>query len=204
MTKDTADIARLLERTRAGEHQATSVLFSLLRQRVLPFCRRRTHGWNRAAADADDIAQEVCLAVMVSLSSGRATWDERSFWPLVFGIAEHKIADERRRVIRDRSDPRAELPDDFGNDAGPEEQAVRGESVRALSRLLSILPDHQRELLWWRLGLGMSAAEVAQALGCSTGSVRVRQHRALTRLRKHLEAGGRALPSTALDALACA
>ena len=49
--------------------------------------------------------------------------------------------------------------------------------------LLDRLPATQRELLILRVAVGLSAEETGNALGMSSGAVRVAQHRALARLR---------------------
>ena len=70
--------------------------------------------------------------------------------------------------------------------AGPEQRALRGELSAQLRDLLDTLPEKQREILVLRIVVGLSAEETAQIVGASPGSVRVAQHRALSRLRKNL------------------
>ena len=79
----------------------------------------------------------------------------------------------------------AELPDEADEAAGPELQRELNERM---SRLLEVLPDKQREIVVLRVVVGLSAEEVAEAVGSTPGAVRVAQHRALTRLRKVLTA----------------
>jgi RNA polymerase sigma-70 factor (ECF subfamily) len=59
-----------------------------------------------------------------------------------------------------------------------------GSEVAELRAMLDELPEHHREILVLRLALGLSAVEVAQTVGSTSGAVRVTQHRALTRLRE--------------------
>lgn len=133
-------------------------------------------------ATAEDITQETCLAVMVMFPRHR--WDDNAFWPMVFGVAANKLADARRRAFRDQSVPAAELPENPDDSAGPDGHTQRGEHTAELAALLRVLPENQRLLLWF--GLGLSAEQVAAKLGCTPGALRVRQHRALNRLRRHL------------------
>jgi RNA polymerase sigma-70 factor (ECF subfamily) len=51
---------------------------------------------------------------------------------------------------------------------------------------LAALTDGQREILWLRVVLGLSAEETAAAVGGTPELVRVTQHRALNRLRREL------------------
>jgi RNA polymerase sigma-70 factor (ECF subfamily) len=105
-------------------------------------------------------------------------------------------------VANDRSRRRPEVPLDAAGGAGgenqhrldradpaptPEEAAIRSEAGEALRQLLAQLPDDQRSVDELRLA-GLTGAEVAAALGRSTGAVKMLQFRALTRLRMVLGA----------------
>jgi RNA polymerase sigma-70 factor (ECF subfamily) len=57
-----------------------------------------------------------------------------------------------------------------------------------MKKLLSILPEKQREILILRVVVGMSAEETAEAVGSTAGAVRVAQHRALARLKSEITA----------------
>jgi RNA polymerase sigma-70 factor (ECF subfamily) len=140
----------------------------------------------RSFASADDVAQEVCLAVLTALPGYRD--QGRPFLAFVYGIAAHKVADAHRAASRNRSEPVAELPDRPELGAGPEQVAMRGELTRRMSDLLQVLPDKQREIVVLRVVVGLSAEETAEAVGSTPGAVRVAQHRALARLRKNLSA----------------
>jgi RNA polymerase sigma-70 factor, ECF subfamily len=63
----------------------------------------------------------------------------------------------------------------------------RDEASRAWA-LLETLSERHREILVLRVGVGLSAAETADALGMTPGGVRVAQHRALNELRTRWEA----------------
>ena len=59
-----------------------------------------------------------------------------------------------------------------------------------MNRLLSVLPEKQREILILRVVVGLSAEETATVVGSTTGAVRVAQHRALSRLKSEIIAAG--------------
>jgi RNA polymerase sigma-70 factor (ECF subfamily) len=59
-----------------------------------------------------------------------------------------------------------------------------------MDRLLATLPDKQREIIILRVVVGMSAEEVAEAVGSTPGAVRVAQHRALAKLKSEISTGG--------------
>ncbi len=67
------------------------------------------------------------------------------------------------------------------------EQGERSERVRAA---LAGLPDEMREVIVLRFAAGRSYEEIAEILGCATGTVASRLHRALHRLGDRLRAAG--------------
>jgi RNA polymerase sigma-70 factor (ECF subfamily) len=168
----------------AGDDAATARLLATIRPLVVRYCRARVGRNERSFASADDVAQEVCLAVLTALPSYRD--QGRPFLAFVYGIAQHKVADAHRAAARNRTDPVAEVPDSVAETVGPEQRALQSELNERLRRLLEILPEKQREIVVLRVVVGLSAEETAGAVGSTPGAVRVAQHRALTRLRRLL------------------
>jgi RNA polymerase sigma-70 factor (ECF subfamily) len=166
----------------SGDHRAVEGLLASIRPLVVRYCRARVGRQERTFASADDVAQEVCLAVLTALPSYRD--QGRPFLAFVYGIAAHKVADAHRSAARNRSEPVPEVPDAPETEAGPEQRAMQGELSARMAELLKTLPDKQREILVLRVVVGLSAEETADVVGSTAGAVRVAQHRALTRLRK--------------------
>lgn len=160
-----------------GDRRSVEHLLRVVRPAVLRYCRARL-----GSSAADDVAQEVCLAVLQALPRYRD--QGRPFLAFVYGIAGHKVADAHRYNARNRVDPVADVPDGPLLEAGPEALVLRGELSEEMSRLLALLPAKQREILVLRVVAGLSAEETAEAVESTPGAVRVAQHRALTRLRK--------------------
>lgn len=169
-----------------GDRQAVERLLAMVRPLVVRYCRARVGRQERSFASADDVAQEVCLAVLTALPGYRD--QGRPFLAFVYGIAAHKVADAHRASARNRAEPVADVPDAPVAEAGPEQRAIRGELSARMAQLLRVLPTKQREILVLRVVVGLSAEETAEAVGASPGAVRVAQHRALARLRKTLAA----------------
>ena len=152
-----------------------------LRPVILRYCRARL-----SHHAADDVAQEVCLALIAARHGRRDGLPAgRTVTAYAFGIAQHKVADAMRASARlAMSVP--ELRDIADDRPGPEETVLarwEGEQVR---RALAQLPLPQRHLLLLRVVSGFTAAETGAVLGMSAGAVRVAQHRALARMRKLL------------------
>jgi RNA polymerase sigma-70 factor (ECF subfamily) len=174
------DLAGLAALATQGDTGARDALLAHVRMIVHRYCRARLGRLPGSEHAADDVAQEVCLAVLSALPRYR---DEgRPFEAFVFGIAAHKVADAQRSAVR-AAVPTDDMPDEPDLGPGPEDQALRNSDAVLVRGLLDRLPANQRELLILRVAVGLSAEETGNALGMSSGAVRVAQHRALARLR---------------------
>jgi RNA polymerase sigma-70 factor (ECF subfamily) len=171
------ELARLAVRGHPG---AIEALLERIRPMVVRYCRARLGRITGHYYVADDVAQEVCLAVLAALPRYRDMG--RPFASFVFGIASHKVADAVRNASR-LAVPYEDLPDGPDERPGPEETVVAFIEAERTRALLAQLPHHLRELLILRVVTGLSAEETGNVLGMSAGAVRVAQHRALARLR---------------------
>src|SRR6266481_1640768 len=163
-----------------GQPAAVDSLIRQIRPMVVRYCRARLGHLAGHYQVAEDVAQEVCLAVLAALPRYRDMG--RPFASFVFGIASHKVADAVRTASR-LAVPFEDLPDGPDERPGPEETVVAYIEAERTRALLAKLPHHLRELLILRVVTGLSAEETGNVLGMSAGAVRVAQHRALARLR---------------------
>ena len=177
---DLTDLTDLTARAVRGQPAAIDSLLRQIRPMVVRYCRARLGHVADPYQVADDVAQEVCIAVLTALP--RYQDMGRPFASFVFGIASHKVADARRMAAR-LAIPTDSLPDGPDEQPGPEEAVVASLEAQRARTLLARLPRQQRELLCLRVLVGLSAEETGRALGMSPGAVRVAQHRALARLR---------------------
>jgi len=153
-------------------------LLTQLRPAIVRYVRSRLA--RTSSQDEDDVAQEVCLALLSALPSYQDMG--RPFTAFVFGIAAHKVADAVRGAARSPL-PVPVLPELPDRCLGPEETVVAGVDARLARILLASLPTSQRRLLLLRVVGGLSAEDTGYVLDMSPGAVRVAQHRALARLR---------------------
>lgn len=174
--------SQLVIRAVAGEPDAIETLIAGVRERVHRYCRARLRGYPGAETVADDVAQEVCVAVLTALPTYKDTG--RPFEAFVFRVAGFKVADAQRQALgREQAvDVVPDAPSTSLADS-PEDSAVVSSQADHVTRLMERLPGAQREVLVMRVAVGMSTEETATALGMTTGAVRVTQHRALARLR---------------------
>ena len=182
-----APLESLVRAAAGGDGRARDRLLAEIHPFVLRYCRGRLGRQETVTASADDVAQEVCLAVINALPA--YTVKGLSFRAFVYGIAAHKVTVAFRAIGRTRTEPVADLPDSPVGEDGPENRLLAVELGGRLSRLLDALTPRQRDVLVLRIMVGLSAEETASAVGSTPGAVRVTQHRALNRLRAILEGG---------------
>lgn len=175
------ELATLVPPACAGDAAAVERLLAHLQPGIVRYCRGRLGRTHGSYGSADDVAQEVCMAVVKALP--RYVDTGPPFAAFVHGIAAHKVTDAQRALYRDRTTPTEHLPERADQDAGPEEALLAGERAATARALLDRLPPAHRDLLLLRVVVGKSAEETGAALGMSAGAVRVAQHRALARLR---------------------
>ncbi|KJF20314.1 RNA polymerase subunit sigma [Rhodococcus sp. ACPA4] len=188
MTNTSDELDSAVAAAAQGDRTALALVLENIRPMVVRYCRGRVGAAERGHLSADDVAQEVCLAVMTALP--RYQDQGRPFMAFVYGIAAHKVADAHRSSARNKSEPVAEVPDVIALDDGPEQRALDSESSRHMQELLGTLPEKHREILILRLVVGLSAEETAAAVGSTAGAVRVAQHRAIAKLKKVVTKAG--------------
>ena len=97
----------LVRAAAAGDREAVGRLLAVVRSHVVRYCRARLGPSNRSLA-VDDVAQEVCLAVLTGLPGYR--FEGKPFLAFVYGVAAHKVIDAHRAATRTRWDPTSRFP----------------------------------------------------------------------------------------------
>lgn len=169
----------------AGDRRALQKVVRLVHPPVLRYARARIGGGRTPTAE--DVAQEICLAVATSIE--RYVDTGKPFMAFVYGIAFNKVADAHRAMARDRLNPTDEVPDTEFSGGTPEDWALVLDGSNRVRALLDSLSDRARDILILRVFVGLSAEETAEIVGSTAGAVRVAQHRALATLRKTIEEG---------------
>ncbi|MFE5565938.1 RNA polymerase sigma factor ShbA [Amycolatopsis japonica] len=181
LTKE--DLDPIVRDAADGNPAAIQALLRMIGPVVVRYCRARMGGASHPYLSADDVAQEICMAVLHAVSG----YQDRggSFLYLVHAIAANKVADAYRMVARERAEPVADPPElATGNE--PEVHALNRSLGERLNQLLATLPREQQEVLNLRISVGLSAEETAEALGLTAGYVRNTQFRALRKLREKI------------------
>ncbi|MFF0813576.1 RNA polymerase sigma factor ShbA [Rhodococcus sp. NPDC003318] len=172
-----------LPRAVSGEPHAVGMVVGSVHPHVVDYCAARMDRHTRAHTPVEDVAQEVCLALMRALPRFRDRGG--SLLRFTFGIAAHKVADARRAAGRRGPTPVRAVPE-----SGPEETVLDDELRLSVRELVDRLPEGQRHVLQLRIVQGLSAERTAELLGTTAGAVRVAQHRALQRIRLQLNESG--------------
>ncbi|WP_448851983.1 RNA polymerase sigma factor ShbA [Corynebacterium sp. 335C] len=183
MAEEERELAGLWPAAAGGDRRAAERLLALIHPHVVRYCRARLGADGPTAAD--DVAQEVGLAVLGALPRYRDTG--RPFLAFVYGVAAHKVADAHRAGGRDRSQPVEEVPEEPARDGLPEDAVMSVAAGNEVRRLLDSLSERSRDIIILRVFEGLSAEETGRIVGATPGAVRVAQHRALAKLRGILE-----------------
>lgn len=158
----------------SGDAGAYRLFLVSVTPHVRSIARHRCRTTGASEGDAEDIVQEVLLAIHLK----RGTWDQsRPIGPWIAGIVRNKFVDALRRRGR-----RTMIPiEDVMNTLGAEDQDD-GLSNWEIDGLLKCLKSRQREIVQSISINGSSVRETADRLHISEGAVRVALHRALKTL----------------------
>ncbi|GLS19307.1 RNA polymerase sigma factor [Labrys miyagiensis] len=154
------------------------VAYQRFLQAVTPFlramARRRCESFGAPASEAEDVVQEVLLAIHLK----RGTWDPaRPLGPWLSTIVRNKMIDTMRRRGRLVAVPIEDVIETLEAD----EQADDLDHLD-VERLLARLKDPQRDIVQSISVRGTSIRDTASRLNMSEGAVRVALHRALKTL----------------------
>ena len=177
------ELVTLVPRAAEGDARALQRVIAIVHPRVLRYARARIGGGRMPTAE--DVAQEICLAVATSIGTYKDKG--RPFMAYVYGIAAHKVTDAHRALSRDQTHPTDDVPEDAAEDATPEESALVMDGSNRVRAMLDTLSDKARDIIILRVFVGLSAEETAEIVESTPGAVRVAQHRALAQLRKSLD-----------------
>jgi len=167
------DDEQLMGRVRRGDEGSLGVLVRRHSGPLLSFVTRMA----RDRAEAEDLFQEVWIAVWVHRASFDAT---RRFKPWLYRIAANKCADARRRRRVWASSGVVAMNARAGVDC---DRLSQEESLAAVDRAIAGLGPVQREVVTLRLFASLRYAEIAVVLGVSESTVRSHMCHALRTLR---------------------
>ena len=191
----------LLDRVKADDQQAWQRLVGLYTPLVCHWCAR----WQVTGADADDVVQDVFLAVAAGIekfqrpgqdSPSAATGGEAkgTFRGWLGAITRNKLRDfyERRKrqpAAQGGSDVHRlfqELPDSTLSDDAADAAQLSDVYHRALELIRGDFEEHTWQAFWRTAVENQTPAEVAPVLGMTKVAVRQAKARVLRRLKEEV------------------
>jgi RNA polymerase sigma-70 factor (ECF subfamily) len=175
MMLDDADATdeELIGRAKGGDKEA----FGALVERHYGFVHRIAWRLSGSRADAEDIAQDVCVKL------GRTIRDYRgagAFTTWLYAVTLNAVRDFTRKAARDTA--RAEA---YGVHARTMDTGTDGPEMQAAALWLAVrkLPDKQRDAVLLVYGEGLTHATAAEAMAISEAMVSWHIHEAKKRLK---------------------
>ncbi|MEL6905267.1 MAG: sigma-70 family RNA polymerase sigma factor [Planctomycetota bacterium] len=162
---------------------------------VSPSLERVAHRFGVRGADAEDLVQAALIVAIEEPGRWNGTGSVTAW---LAGILAHEARNWRRREGRafDARDVDARRATRERNER-PAAVLERREARETIARALGGLPARYREILERHLVAEEKPSEIAAALSLPAGTVRVRLHRGLARLRDRLGGGAAvALPAS--------
>jgi RNA polymerase sigma-70 factor (ECF subfamily) len=170
--------AALIAAWQRGDEQAAA---ELVRRHAGPLARFLS-GAGASDADIDDLVQESLVRAFRAVDRFRGECQFRT-WLLTIG--GNVLKDSARRAKRA---PTLPLDEDLRAPGGdPHDRAVASEAEARLGAEIARLPRMQRDVFLLRAQQGLEYAEIAAALGTSSGAARVHYHHAVKRLKERLQ-----------------
>lgn len=177
-------MATVVARAQSGDRAAARTLL----ERAVPLVKRWAHGrvpaYVRHEANTEDVLHDAVIGTLRGLSR----FQHRTVSGLQYYLRRsvvNRIRDLIRGARRRPASP--EVFEDVRDDApSPVELAIREQRLEHFLAALQHLPPADRQLLVYRIKLGYTAADIAEALGISVPAAGMRLTRALEKLRKAL------------------
>jgi len=180
-----ASDAELMQHYRSGDAEAFQRLYLRHRERLYRYVLRLA----RNAAEADEIFQDVWLAVVRNASGYRAS---AKFVTYLLAIAHRRMIDLMRRQARTGDGTQAGIEEaELVADESfrqPQEVALLAESHSAMNAAVAKLPIVQREAFLMQAIGEMTLDEIAEATSTARETVKSRLRYAYARLRRELGA----------------
>ena len=154
-------------------------------------------GLMRDPAEADDLTQETFLRAIRKLDTLN---DETKLSAWLYRIATNICHDRYRQLARRRESVSLDAePDEspssrdglLADDSGPalDQLLEQGEMSDCVQNYINELPDSYRAVILLHDLEGLTNDEIARMLDCTLGTVKIRLHRARTKLKNALDKG---------------
>jgi RNA polymerase sigma-70 factor (ECF subfamily) len=179
---DTNADAHLIRRAQSGDSDA----FARLVRQHYDFIFRVAYRWCGRKADAEDVAQEVCIRIGRSISAYRGGG---AFNTWLYAMTLNAARDLRRRSAREEAKGEAFRAHALSSAVtAPETQGE--DPAEVLWAAVRRLPYKQRDAVLLVYGEGLSHASAADVMGNSEATVSWHVHEAKKRLKQMMLSAG--------------
>ena len=169
-----------------GDENSLSILIERHKQRIYSFIYSKV--FDRDVSE--DIFQDTFIKVIKTLKKGRYN-EEGKFLPWVMRIAHNLVIDHFRKGNRM---PKFEDNGEFSifsvlsdNELNAEKRIIKDQVESDIRKLITELPEDQKEVLVMRMYKDMSFKEISDKTGVSINTALGRMRYALINLRKVIE-----------------
>lgn len=173
---DESKIIGLVQRATGGDFEAFGKLYSIFIERIYRYVFYQV----KDKTTAEDITEEVFVKAWKAINSCKGK--ERTFSSWLYRIAHNHVIDNLRRLRKHQS---IEIENAVNTVDTELEMEVKLERQELL-KVISYLPQNQRQVIILKFIEGLDNCEVGQIMGKSQGAIRVLQMRALASLRREL------------------
>ncbi|WP_370964999.1 sigma factor-like helix-turn-helix DNA-binding protein [Amycolatopsis sp. cg9] len=166
-----------------GAPEAVERVLQTVRPLVMRYCRAQIGQRDGTFVAADDLAQEICLAVLADLPTAFGRYQD--LLRLVYRIAARQVGSAQAAVL---SSSRMRMPVWNRLPGTRRCSSEYAGDVSQVWRMLAMLSDTEREVVVLRVVVGLTVTETSEVIGQNPGWVRYKQAHALAALRRLLAA----------------
>lgn len=166
------DETGMISRCQQGDQKALKEIYDKYHAKVY----RIAYGVVRQREDALDIVQEVFIKLFRSIKNFKG---RSQFYTYLYRMAMNTAIDHSRKMgkkIVSSLDEEGSFEPSDGVEKGPERILLQKELEERVKLAMDTLPAEQKSAIIFRDVEGLSYQEMAEAMGCSIGTVMSRLH----------------------------
>ena len=173
----------IISRCQQGDQEALKEIFDKYHEKVY----RIAYGVVRQREEALDVVQEVFIKLFRSIKKFKG---RSHFYTYLYRMVMNAAIDHKRKVgkqLMSSLDEEGSFEPSEEAEKGPERVLLQKELEERVKLAMDKLPDEQKAALIYRDVEGLSYQEMAEAMGCSVGTVMSRLHYGRKRMQESLK-----------------
>lgn len=155
--------------------QGDRLAFGQLLEMHYDFIHAVAWKWTRSSADADDIAQDVCIRLATAISGFRGDGRFRTW---LYTLVLNAVRDGVRKTMREQR-----KTEEWSLDPSTQGDQGDDDDMQEIWNAVQELSPKQRDAVMLVYSEGMDHGEAADVLGCSESTVSWHLHEARKRLK---------------------